>query len=106
MNTIARLFRELMDVLKQTPDSERTDVLLADIAARVADKGFTCLGTNDHFPLIPACLLLSAYDVSLSYRHRRKDDVLIIYAQPSESKPSEYKNKVRVRVAKRLLRAA
>jgi hypothetical protein len=103
MNTIARLFRELMDVMKQAPESERTDVLLADIAARVADKGFTCLGTNNHFPLIAACLLLSAYDVMLSYR-RRKDDVLIIYAQPSERKPSEYKNKVRVRVAKRLLR--
>jgi hypothetical protein len=105
MNTISRLFRELMDVLKQAPDSERVENLLADIAARVAEKGFTCLGINNHFPLIPACLLLSAYDVTLSYR-RRRDDVLIIYAQPSERKPSEYKNKVRIRVAKRLLRAA
>jgi hypothetical protein len=105
MNTIARFFRELMDVLTQTPDSQRTEILLADIAARVAEKGFTCLGINNHFPLIPACLLLSAYDVTLSYR-RRRDDVLIIYAQPSERKPSEYTNKVRIRVAKRLLRAA
>jgi hypothetical protein len=105
MNTISRLFRELMDVLKQAPDSERTEVLLADIAARVAEKDFTCLGINNHFPLIPTCLLLSAYDVTLSYR-RRRDDVLIIYAQPSEHKPSEYKNKIKVRVAKRLLRAA
>lgn len=94
-----------MDVLKQAPESERTDVLLADIAARVAEKGFTCLGTNDHFPLIPACLLLSVHDVTLHYR-RRKNDGLMIYAQPAKRKSSAYANRVRVRVARRLLRTA
>jgi hypothetical protein len=102
VTSLARLFRELMDVLKQDPDSERTDVLLSDIAARVAERGFTCLGTNDHFPLIPACLLLSAHETTLQYR--RKNDTLVIYAHPAKRKSSAYANRVRVRVARRLLR--
>jgi hypothetical protein len=103
MNIIARLFNELMELLKQNPESERVDILLADFAARIAQAGCTCVGINKSYPLIPAVLLLSAYDVSLRCQQRR-DRTLILYAEPSEHKVSDYKNKVKVRVAKRMSR--
>jgi hypothetical protein len=105
MNRVARLFKELMELLKQSPESERVEILLADFAAQIAQDGYTCVGINKRYPLIPAVLLLSAYNVTLSCR-QRGDRTLVLYAEPSEHKPSEYKNKVKVRVAKRMLRAA
>jgi hypothetical protein len=105
MNRVARLFKELMELLKQSPESERVEILLADFAAQIAQDGYTCVGINKRYPLIPAVLLLSAYDVTLSC-HQRGDRTLVLYAEPSEHKPSEYKNKVKVRVAKRMLRVA
>jgi hypothetical protein len=104
MNRVAQLFRELMELLQQSPESERVEILLADLAARVAQAGCTCVGINRRYPLIPAALLLSAYDISLRCQ-QRKDRTLVLYAQPSDHKASEYKNKVKVRVAKRMLRA-
>jgi hypothetical protein len=104
MNRVSQLFKELMDALKQKCEFEEIEKLLAEFAARVAEKGCTCLGINKKYPLIPACLLLSAYSVTLSF-HRRRDDVLLIYARPSEHNPNEHRNRIKIRVAKRLLRA-
>jgi hypothetical protein len=104
MTRLSQLFKELMDVLEQKGEFEQVEKLIMDFAARVTEKGFTCLGINKKYPLIPACLLLSAYNITLSF-HRRRDDMLLIYAQPSEHKANEYCNKIKIRVARRLLRA-
>lgn len=103
MTRLSQLFKELMDALKQTCEFAEVEKLLADFAAQVAEHGFTCLGINKRYPLIPTILLLSAYNVTLSF-HQRRDNVLLIYAQPSEHKANDYHNKIKIRVARRLLR--
>ena len=76
------VFKELMDYLNHAPETQRTEILLADFSAKVgAFGGRVCLGIfKNHYKLIDATLLLNHYGIGFHYR-RRFDNELIVYAE-------------------------
>lgn len=92
--TTLDVFKELMDYLNHAPESERTEILLADFSARVAAfqaEGVGLGPVKDHYKMIEATLLLRPYGISFSYR-RRFDNALLIRAKAKEVKTLDEKD--------------
>lgn len=94
MNKVAQTFRQLMDCLSHTPESDDVPLLLAGVAANLGPAQPTCLALQTrltaHWPLSAAASLLAPYGVVLKARARSKRDGVWIFAEYREPEPSAF----------------
>lgn len=92
MNSVAKSFRQLVEVLAHEPESASVEPMLAEVAARVGATGhIICAGLQTrksrYWPLGETAALLRPYGVVLKTRTRRQRDGLYLFAGGVDETP-------------------